>query len=620
MDHGVKRPTDGETLGVEVKKKSKKVPFEQLYLDRLPSAELYERSWQHREVVTHCLVTKTDYIVTGSADGHIKFWKKQPEGIEFVKHFRSHLGPVSGMAASSDGALLCTVSSDKSLKLYDVLSFDMINMLELPDVPSAIEFVSTPADARPLVACASRDTSAVLIIEPSQSATPVHRLSMHSAPVSVLKYNQARDVVISCDTAGHVEYWSAHGAGSSAQPYTAAAPPLVSFRYKTETDLYHFAQKKTHVVSMAISSDGAQWAAFGRDRLLRVFRFDSGKLVRVYDESLSTLVSQPLPTSADGQPLIDTMEFGRRMTVERELDSAQRLAGGRQTVPTPETGVAFDESGTFVMYASMLGIKLVNIVTNRVARVLGRGEAALRFVGLALYQGKTRGSVALDNLTVNAEHDPIVIATAFNKSRFYMLTRREPRDIHDEEGSTRDVLNERPSREELAAALKPAAARRQARSAVIHTTLGDIHVTLFGSQCPKTVENFSVHSKNGYYNNIIFHRVIKNFMIQTGDPLGDGTGGESIWGGEFDDEFDASLTHARPFMLSMANAGPNTNGSQFFITTVPCARLDFKHTVFGEVSKGTDVVKLIEASPVNKHDKPYDEVKILSITVSFADD
>jgi len=102
--------------------------------------------------------------------------------------------------------------------------------------------------------------------------------------------------------------------------------------------------------------------------------------------------------------------------------------------------------------------------------------------------------------------------------------------------------------------------------AVIHTTYGDIHIRLFPDAAPKTVENFVTHSKNGYYNNTIFHRVIRKFMIQGGDPLGDGTGGESIWGREFEDEF-SSLKHDKPYTVSMANAGPNTNASQFFITT-----------------------------------------------------
>ena len=124
--------------------------------------------------------------------------------------------------------------------------------------------------------------------------------------------------------------------------------------------------------------------------------------------------------------------------------------------------------------------------------------------------------------------------------------------------------------------------------------MGDIHIRLFPDDTPKTVENFVVHSKNGYYNNLIFHRVIKGFMVQTGCPKGDGTGGESIWDFEFEDEFHPQLRHDKPFTVSMANAGPNTNGSQFFVTTVPCSWLNDKHTVFGRVFKGMDVVQDIE--------------------------
>nr|GEZ46965.1 peptidyl-prolyl cis-trans isomerase CYP71 [Tanacetum cinerariifolium] len=107
----------------------------------------------------------------------------------------------------------------------------------------------------------------------------------------------------------------------------------------------------------------------------------------------------------------------------------------------------------------------------------------------------------------------------------------------------------------------------------------------------------------------VFGRVIKGMdVVQTGDPLGDGTGGQSIWGREFEDEFHKSLRHDRPFTLSMANAGPNTNGSQFFITTVATPWLDNKHTVFGRVIKGMDVVQAIEKVKTDKGDKPYQDV------------
>lgn len=148
--------------------------------------------------------------------------------------------------------------------------------------------------------------------------------------------------------------------------------------------------------------------------------------------------------------------------------------------------------------------------------------------------------------------------------------------------------------------------------------MGDIYIKLFGNETPKTVENFTVHSRNGYYNGMKFHRVIKNFMIQTGCPLGNGRGGESIWGGDFEDEFHPALNHKKPYVVSMANAGPNTNGSQFFITVAAAEYLDNKHTVFGKVVKGMNVVQNI--SQVNtrvKTDHPVEEIKLVSITVKL---
>lgn len=181
--------------------------------------------------------------------------------------------------------------------------------------------------------------------------------------------------------------------------------------------------------------------------------------------------------------------------------------------------------------------------------------------------------------------------------------------------------------------------------AILHTSMGDIAVRLFPEQTPKTCENFVTHAKNGYYNGLIFHRVIPDFMIQGGDPRGNGTGGESIWGGSFEDEFDIGLRNYRG-ALSMANAGPNTNGSQFFI--VQCAavderllaqmrqladqgfpaevtenyekvggtpHLDFRHSVFGQVYDGMDVVDAIAAVKTGRGDKPLTDVVIQSIEI-----
>jgi peptidylprolyl isomerase len=128
---------------------------------------------------------------------------------------------------------------------------------------------------------------------------------------------------------------------------------------------------------------------------------------------------------------------------------------------------------------------------------------------------------------------------------------------------------------------------------------------------PKTCENFKGLVEKGYYNGTIFHRVIKDFMIQGGDPTGTGRGGSSIWGKTFEDEFKSGVSFDKKGILAMANAGPGTNGSQFFITTVPTPWLDMHHTIFGEVVSGYDVVEKIEKTPVGYGDKPVTEQKII---------
>lgn len=176
----------------------------------------------------------------------------------------------------------------------------------------------------------------------------------------------------------------------------------------------------------------------------------------------------------------------------------------------------------------------------------------------------------------------------------------------------------------------------------MNTNAGSIQIKLFPKQAPKTVENFVTHAKEGYYNGIIFHRVIPDFMIQGGDPTGTGAGGESIYGEAFEDEFSMNLFNLRG-ALSMANAGPNTNGSQFFIVQKDnleaafkpqlekagfpeeiieaymekggTPHLDHRHTVFGHVLEGLDVVDKIANVETQPGDKPVEDIVIESIDI-----
>ena len=151
--------------------------------------------------------------------------------------------------------------------------------------------------------------------------------------------------------------------------------------------------------------------------------------------------------------------------------------------------------------------------------------------------------------------------------------------------------------------------------ATFKTNEGDFEIELFATKTPKTVENFVGLATTGKYDNLIFHRVIPQFMIQGGDPTGTGRGGESFWGGKFEDEFDTSLHHDKAGILSMANAGPGTNGSQFFITLIPTPWLDGKHSIFGEVISGMDVVNSIGDTKTGGMDKPVKDIIIQTILV-----
>ncbi len=179
-------------------------------------------------------------------------------------------------------------------------------------------------------------------------------------------------------------------------------------------------------------------------------------------------------------------------------------------------------------------------------------------------------------------------------------------------------------------------------TATLKTTLGEMVIRLFPEEAPRTVENFVTHAKNGYYDNLKFHRIINDFMIQGGDPKGNGTGGQSIWGNPFKDEFSTRLYNLRG-ALSMANSGANTNGSQFFIVQKKSISsreiqylkalkypdeiveayethggtmwLDNKHSVFGQVVEGFDVLDALAEVDVDDNDRPFEDVLILAIEV-----
>lgn len=424
-------------------------------------------------------------------------------------------------------------------------------MLQLDVTPNCVCWVHSRGASLPLLAIGVASSPHIRIYDGrGENQAPLHTIkSLHRSPVSVMAFNNDFDCVISADEGGMLEYWS---------PANNYEKPESVFKMKSSTNLFDFKKAKSVPVSISISSAGTQFATFSfPDRKVRVFDFASGKLYRTYDESINTLTEMQQAGTALAK--LADVEFGRRLAAEKDIEHPS---------VRNRVNVIFDETGKFILYGSILGTKVINTLTNRVVKVYGKDEP-FRALNLCLYQGQpdkkdvvTVAMAASDNpLLQEAEaRDALLVTTGSAKVRFYMFTNEE-----EISKSERDVQNEKPRN--LAANKKQDAKVAQTgTSAILHTTYGDIHLRLFPEAAPKAVENFVTHAKNGYYNDVIFHRIIRKFMLQTGDPLGDGTGGESIWGKEFEDEF-SSLKHDKPYTLSMANAGPNTNGSQFFITT-----------------------------------------------------
>mmetsp|Transcript_10703 Transcript_10703/g.17502 ORF Transcript_10703/g.17502 Transcript_10703/m.17502 type:complete len:641 (+) Transcript_10703:127-2049(+) len=597
------------------RKRKRRRAVNKLYLNRLPSADLYERSYMHKDVVTQNVVAG-EFIVTASQDGQIKFWKIMLKEIQFVKTYQAHSGEIVSLTASVDNRYVSSVGVDGYLKIFDVGSFDMINIVKLSFAPGCSVWLKDPLTSgnnRNLVAVSESTGSSIHVFDVENDGVPLKKVDLHTAQVTAMCYLEKMNCLISCDTKGMIEYWTSDGKSLD-------SGSCIDFKYKMETDLYELCKTKTQPCGISARKDGKDFAITCTNGMVYVFRFATGKLRRKYDESLKASESLACKDMSES-------DVKRRISREKRFISENKLSPAH-------LAAIYDESGEFLIVPTIFGIKFICVEDNRTVRTLGKFESSERFHSLALFQGMPKSDYqmqralgAVDKSAVSnsgknevdeALCEPILVCCSAGKDRFYLFTQRNP----DEEGASkkeggRDVFNERPTGVSGPGRKggNGSSVAKLFKFATIHTTMGEIRCKLFDDECPRTVENFGTHSLKDYYNNTIFHRVIKNFMLQGGDPKGDGTGGESIWGGTFSDEIHKNLKHDRPGTLSMANAGPATNGSQFFITTVATPWLDGKHTVFGRVVKGMEVVKSIESVECDTSDKPVVPVKILNIDV-----
>lgn len=633
------------------KTKITELPDEHLYLERLPASPYYEKSIMHRDLVSHVLCTEEGLFVTGSIDGFLKFWRRptleigsvaaaaaatklsreRPAALESLKVFKAHTGPICGMTFTKKGDLLASVGADRTLKVFDCRTLDILLMKRLDYLPETCAWLS---DGRHLL-ISSRQNNKLFLYSPLDPDSKAQTFTLEKTATKLAMCPETAWMVVALQDGTLLVI--------DTKLLLETNESLLS-ECVSSHQFDDLKKAQTQVVALAPHPNGQSIAALGADGFLRIFKFSTRKLYKKYDES-SSFYRRLLLSKIEASPLEEEEEEKEEEKEEEEKEKSKPFTDANKKLESEserigklinreeefttslqgqQIGLAFDESGNFLILSCPLGIKVLNIVTNRVSRIIGKGDASsTRFLNFCLFQ--SRSQLQGLSLDMAAAENPmlqrysaatisiILLATAWGQPRFYIFsnylieTAIEGRDLH----------NERTAADLAAAAIAKAAKETKTlpTGAILRTTKGDIHITLYPQYAPLAVENFVGHARAGYYDGIIFHRIIRGFMIQTGDPKGDGTGGQSIWGDSFKDEFHLDLRHDQPFTVSMANSGRNTNGSQFFITVAKCPWLDDKHTVFGRVFKGQEVVKKIETTDTDKLDRPKQDVKILQIDI-----
>eukprot|EP01054_Gregarina_sp_Poly1_P004628 Gregarina_sp_Poly_1__4627@NODE_2475_length_2076_cov_29_483823_g1568_i0_p1_GENE_NODE_2475_length_2076_cov_29_483823_g1568_i0NODE_2475_length_2076_cov_29_483823_g1568_i0_p1_ORF_typecomplete_len613_score86_61Pro_isomerase/PF00160_21/2_2e59ANAPC4_WD40/PF12894_7/0_0043ANAPC4_WD40/PF12894_7/1_8e03ANAPC4_WD40/PF12894_7/0_00017ANAPC4_WD40/PF12894_7/68WD40/PF00400_32/0_54WD40/PF00400_32/0_0026WD40/PF00400_32/1_6e04WD40/PF00400_32/1_7e02WD40/PF00400_32/7_1e02Ge1_WD40/PF16529_5/0_017Ge1_WD40/PF16529_5/0_31 len=579
----------------------------------LPQSETYAVSFQHKKTISHVLISDPcDFVVTLSHDGAIKFWKRRASNVEFVKSYRAHLSAIRDAAISKDGSTVATIGEgDRSVKIFNVVDFDLLCKHDLDFDPAAVGLVHLEGVGDLHLAVSDTESRNVWFFAAMAPSTKRVKFLRHLGVVHLMTPHSSGKFIISTDMKGGIEYWIPNAHSNFPSATEASTSGYLRFNLKSETDLFELQKKNTHALAMAVSPSGLQLALLCRDGLLRIFAVSTGKLLTIIDETVAALKMSNVEQLPDFAKLSE-LEFERRCAMEEEYWISNTAF---------KSSVHFDPSGCFLLYSSMLGIKIIDASSFELVGVIGRHESGLRYTcfGLSFGGSKMLGMDITTGMATGPKEgaiETLLIAGAHKRNRFFVFNQSP--NTPDE---SRDVKNEvEDATHKTAPTTGPQMTTedgvwRLSKNAVIHTTYGDIRLRLFPDECPRAVENFCVHAQRGYYDGVIFHRVIRGFMVQTGDPLGNGTGGQSIWGTEFEDEFCSTLNHDEPGVLSMANAGPNTNGSQFFITTVPTPFLNGKHTVFGKVERGLDVVKDIEQVKTNVEDRPIKDIKIISIKI-----
>jgi peptidylprolyl isomerase domain and WD repeat-containing protein 1 len=251
----------------------------------------------HKEQLSFVTMTPyTDFLITSSMDGIVKFWKKMAVGVEFVKEFRAHPAEIKSVSVSADGRSFATAGADKTIKIFDVITFDLLAMLSLDFTPRCVCWVHPRGASLPLLAVTDENSPMIQVFDGrGENTTPLNTVkSIHRSPVAAIAFNNAYDCVISADQSGMIEYWRASD-GSYEKPDNV-------FELKSSTNLFDFKKSKSAPASITISPSGEQFATVSfPDRQVRVFDFATGKLYRKYDESLTPSPNPKSTSSSTNQ-------------------------------------------------------------------------------------------------------------------------------------------------------------------------------------------------------------------------------------------------------------------------------------------------------------------------------
>lgn len=595
------------------KRKRKTIIDESKLIENIQFNEEYGSSYLQESNVSCIALNPTDdsILIVGLKNGSVNFWRKKTSTgdeeskakdidnkdpdtgqLEFIKQFSAHpQKEVSQLIIDNDGTRLASIAkNDSNVKIFDLVTLDMIQVVNLNFIPNTkSNYVSCWYKSGNInhIVVNEQDTNRIHILNPDDDDSEVIK-TIHRNPLNVISYNSKYQCIVSADVKGIVEYWTLHEENT---------PKSVQFKYKSETDLLEFAKNKSPPSCISFSPDFEMFATVSYpDNCIRLFDFKSGKLLKSYDESIKIYEKK------EANIQLKLINSERKLYI----DNPEDILGQRNII--------FDESGKFLLFGTLVGIKIISLQTNKVIKILGTDDQLqlnLRFLHLLLSNKSSISNFSMEMLSSNnsilissLNKVPILICSAVNSDKIFLFNNLQESSHNDVDFTIKPKVKKQiPTKENKSSKI------------ILHTTSGDIKLKLFNYLTPKTTENFIKLCEKGYYNSTIFHRVIKDFMIQAGDPLGNGTGGESYWGGYFNDEFNSLLRHSKPFMVSMANSGPNTNGSQFFITTEKAPWLDDKHTIFGEVTGGFEAVKSIENMETDADDKPLDQVVLLSTSV-----